>query len=196
MVWLVTGIDAEPFLWGVFRHLKHKKQCQDKQQQSLSFISAAVMNSTRPGQFDVSSDTSCQEVDEVIDMVGGSEIDRIDRPILRIDSPPGFSKPISRDASGFSKPISSDVSHDIRSLTKFLPHVPPGFSTTTFKHGSSSSDLTPKGQNLCMKDKRGPVSFSSGERHATTNLGACEGQPKCHQVQNIIMLVLFRKPIM
>nr|XP_029124202.1 uncharacterized protein LOC114914824 [Elaeis guineensis] len=181
----ILRIDAPPFSETISRdvsHLKHKKQCQDIQEQSLSCISASVMKSTSIGQFNVSSDDNCQEVDMEIDMVGGREIGRVDIPILRIDGPLSCSKPISRDAPGFSKPISSDVCHDRRSLAKFLPHVAPRFSKTTFKHGCSSPDLTLKSQNLCMKDKRGSVSFSSGEDHTTTNLEACEGQPKCQQV--------------
>ncbi|XP_072980155.1 uncharacterized protein [Typha angustifolia] len=138
-------IDGQIYLWGLFQRCKKKNQ--DKQEQSPSCKPSINMKINSCLQSSAFLQGMSEEVDMKIDVLGDREIQRVDKPIQRLDGPPGFAK----DAPpGFSKPISSDVNHVKQSVDRFSlkkklsklidTEVPPGFfKTPTMKQVSGSS---------------------------------------------------------
>ncbi|KAJ6802464.1 uncharacterized protein M6B38_195215 [Iris pallida] len=81
-------IDAEIYLWGLFRHVKHRKPSCKIKVESPSYNSSMDLRDNYCAEVNVPSRCSFEEVAMEVDMVGGKDVGRIDIPIARPTLPP------------------------------------------------------------------------------------------------------------
>ncbi|PKA49742.1 Ureide permease 1 [Apostasia shenzhenica] len=111
------------YFCGVFRHVR-RKRATFRQEKAISYcLSTPMHHNNDNSKLQVPLHDNSMVVDMEIDMAGGCHIGTVDIPVLKLDAPPGFSKPLRKAPMSFT----------LKKTDSNLLDTPPGFPLPIYK---------------------------------------------------------------